>query len=25
VRRTLSWLLPSNIKLQWPITTVETD
>lgn len=25
VRRTLSWLLPSNIKLQWPITTVKTD
>jgi len=25
VRRALSWLLPSNIKLQWPITTVETD
>ena len=25
VRRTLAWLLPNNIKLQWPITTVETD
>ena len=25
VKRTLSWLLPSNIKLQWPITTVKTD
>lgn len=25
VRRALSWLLPNNIKLQWPITTVETD
>lgn len=25
VKRTLSWLLPSNLKLQWPITTVTTD
>ena len=25
VRRTLAWLLPNNIKLQWPITTVQTD
>eukprot|EP00873_Tetraselmis_striata_P026952 jgi/Tetstr1/447216/TSEL_034653.t1 len=25
VKRTLSWLLPSNLKLQWPIATVTTD
>jgi hypothetical protein len=25
VKRTLGWLLPNNMKLQWPITTVTTD
>lgn len=25
VRRTLSWLLPNNLKLQWPITTTKVD
>lgn len=25
VRRSLGWLLPSNLKLQWPIATVKTD
>lgn len=25
VKRSLAWLLPNNVKLQWPITTVRTD